>query len=135
MEELRMGLNHMKQKSRLHLEVHCDCEAICGVTAESQSTCVNSHGTYLGITRLWEAIVCPKDPHSKWHAQDCVFGICKDYGVDNLTFYPNEEEGTSHVLVSWKCFNMEKVVTKKGEEFFSLNLCIWKLTPRNLLLL
>jgi hypothetical protein len=68
MEELRMGLNHMKQKSRLHLKAHYDCEAICGVIDESQSTCVDSHATYPGITRLWKAIVCPKDPHSKWHA-------------------------------------------------------------------
>ncbi len=72
-----MGLNHMKQKSRLHLKVHYDCEAICGVTDESQSTCVDSHATYHGITRLWEAIACPKDPHSKWHAQDQI--VCLGY--------------------------------------------------------
>jgi hypothetical protein len=68
MEELRVGLNHMRQKSRLHLEVHYDCEAICGATDESPSTCVGSHAIYHGITRLWETIVCFKDPHFEWNA-------------------------------------------------------------------
>jgi len=37
-------------------------------------------------------------------------------GVDNLTHYPIEEEGTSNALKHWKHFNMEIVVMKKGEE-------------------
>jgi hypothetical protein len=45
-----------------------------------------------------------------------VFVICKNCGVDNLALCLDEEEGTLGVAVSWKCFNMEKVVTKKGEE-------------------
>jgi hypothetical protein len=122
MEELKVGLNHMSQKSGLHLEVHCDCEAICGATDESPSTCVGSHATYLGIIGLWEAIVCPKDPHYEWHARNCVFGTCKGYNVDNLALCLDEEEGTLGVVVSWKCFSMKKVVIKKGEEKKKLKL-------------
>jgi hypothetical protein len=44
-----------------------------------------------------------------------MFGTCDNHGVDNLTLCPYEEEGTS-LVVSWKCFSMEKVVIKKGEE-------------------
>ncbi len=51
-----------------------------------------------------------------------MFEIGEDYGVDNLTLSPNEEEGASGVVVSWKCFNMEKVVTRKGEEKKKLKL-------------
>ncbi len=68
MEELKVGLNHTKQKSRLHLESHCDCEAICGSTHESPFTCVGSHAICLGKIRLWETIMCYKDPHYEWHA-------------------------------------------------------------------
>jgi hypothetical protein len=93
MEDLRVGLNHMRLKNGLHLKVHCDCEAICGAIDESSSTCVGSHATYLGITRSWEAIMCHKDPQFEWHARDCVFGICKNCGVDNLALYLDEEEG------------------------------------------
>jgi L-rhamnose mutarotase len=45
-----------------------------------------------------------------------MFGTCKDCGVDNLALYPNEEESTLFAIVCWKCFRMEKVVIKKGEE-------------------
>jgi hypothetical protein len=62
---------------------------------------------------LWEAIVCPKDPHFEWHAQDCLFGTCEECGVDNLAFCPDEEEGTLSVVVCWKRFNVEKIVMKK----------------------
>ncbi len=75
---------------------------------------MGSHATYLGLTALWEAIVCPKDRHSKWHVQDCMFGKCENCGVDNLTLCLDEEEGTSFVVICWKHFSMEKVVTKKG---------------------
>ncbi len=85
MAELRVGFNHMRQKSRLHLEIHCQCEAICGAINDSPINCVGSHASYLGLIALWEAIVCPKDPHSEWHVWDCMFGTCEKCGVDNLT--------------------------------------------------
>ncbi len=40
---------------------------------------------------MWEAIVCLKNPHFEWHAQDCMFGTCGNCGVDNMALYPNEE--------------------------------------------
>jgi hypothetical protein len=71
---------------------------------------------------MWEAIVFTKYLHSKWHAQDCMFGTCGNYGVDNLALCLDEEDGTSPIVVCWKCFNMEKVLNKKGEEKKKLKL-------------
>jgi hypothetical protein len=43
-----------------------------------------------------------------------MFRTCENCGVDNLALCLDEEEGTSFVVICWKHFNMEKVVTKKG---------------------
>jgi hypothetical protein len=51
-----------------------------------------------------------------------MFGTCGNYGVDNLALFLDEEDGTSRVVVYWKCFNMEKVLTEKGEEKKKLKL-------------
>lgn len=71
---------------------------------------------------MWEAFVYPKDPFSKWHARDYMFKTCDNCGVDNLTFCPNEGKGTLFTIESWKCFSMEKIVIKKGEEKKKLEL-------------
>jgi hypothetical protein len=71
---------------------------------------------------MWEAIVCPKDPHSKWHAWDYMFGTCGNYGVENLVVYLDEEDDHSSSIICLKCFSMEKVVSKKGEEKKKLKL-------------
>jgi hypothetical protein len=64
MEELRVGFNHMRQKFGLHLEIHCQCEAICGAINDSPTSCGGSHATYLGLTTLWEIVIYLKAPHS-----------------------------------------------------------------------
>lgn len=92
-------LQSYDQKSRLHLDFHCDCEAICEYIDGPNIDCMGFHATFLIVTTLWEAIVCPKDLHLEWHSRDCVFGKCQDCVVDNLTFYLVEEEGTSNALL------------------------------------
>lgn len=54
--------------------------------------------------------------------------------VDNLALYPDEEEGTSSVVVCWKCFSMEKVVTKKQKEKKKLKLMHMETNAKELLL-
>jgi len=98
----------------LKISLHV-CEAICGATNDSPTSCVGSHATSWHTT-MWDAIVYRKNPHFEWHTQNCMFGKCEDHGVDNLALYLDEKDGTSHAKVCCKCFNMEKVVTKKGEE-------------------
>jgi hypothetical protein len=44
-----------------------------------------------------------------------MFGTYQDCGVDNLALCPQEEEGSSSIIVCWKHFNMENIVTKNGE--------------------
>ncbi len=132
-EELKVGFNHMRKNYGLRSKFHYECEVVCGIINESFINCVGSHGN-LAITTFWEAIVCPKDTHYKWHAWDCMFGVCKDSGVDNLALCPNEEEDTLLAIVCWKCFNMEKVAIKKGEGKKRINSCkYWKLIPWNFL--
>jgi hypothetical protein len=63
MEELKMGFNHMRQKYGLHSK----CEVVCGIINYSFTSCVGSHANLAKIT-FWEAIVCLKDTHYKWHA-------------------------------------------------------------------
>ncbi len=58
----------MKLKFGLHPNFHYDCESICGPTDQSPTSYVGDHATYLGITTMWEVIVCLKDPLSEWHA-------------------------------------------------------------------
>lgn len=124
---------HLLSYYGLHSKFHYECEVVFGIINDSFTSCVGSHAN-LAITTFWEAIVCPKDTHYKWHAWDCMFGTCKDCGVDNLALYPNEEENTLFAIVCWKCFSMEKVVIKKGEEKINKNSCIyWKLIPWSLL--
>ncbi len=113
MEELKVGFNHMRKKSGLHSNFHCDYEANCEGTNDFKVGYIGFHVIYPSITTLWQAIVCPKDSHSEWHAQDCLFGTCEDCG---LAFCLDEEKGTSSNVVCWKCFGMENFVTKKGEE-------------------
>lgn len=69
MEELKVGFNHMRQKCGLHSNSHCDCESICAPTDGFPISCVGDHATYHGITIMWEAIVCLKNPHFEWHAR------------------------------------------------------------------
>ncbi len=67
MEELKVGFNHMREKYGLHLKFHYEYEVVCGIINDSFTSCVGSHAN-LAITTFWEAIVCPKDTHYKWHA-------------------------------------------------------------------
>jgi hypothetical protein len=60
---------------------------------------VGDHATYPGITTMWEAIICFKDPHSEWHAWDYMFGTCGNYGVENLVVYLDEENDHSSSIV------------------------------------
>ncbi len=53
-----MGFNHMHQKSGLHSHSHCDCEAICEDINGLNTNCMGSHAIFLGLTTLWEIIVC-----------------------------------------------------------------------------
>lgn len=119
-EELRVGFNYMHQKFELHIDFQC--EAICASIKDSSIGCMGSHGIYLGLTTFWEVIVCPKNPHFKWHAQDYVFGKCENCGVENLAICLIEEEESSSALISQKNFNMETIVIKKGEERKKLKL-------------
>jgi hypothetical protein len=80
MEELRVGLHHMKQKFGRHSKIHYQCKIICGTTNDSPTSCVGSHATCPNITALWEIVVCPNDSHSEWHAQNCMFGTCENSG-------------------------------------------------------
>jgi hypothetical protein len=108
----------MHEKFRLHSDFHYECEEVCDYDDYSNdgSDCMEKRATYPGFIALWGAVVCTKEPHTKWHVRDCVFGECDHCGIKNLAFCPIEEEGTSSTAVSWKHFNMEKIVTKKGEE-------------------
>ncbi len=47
---------------------------------------------------------------------DYLLGTCENCDVDNLPIYRVEEEGYSNILVSWKHYSPEKILTKKGEE-------------------
>jgi hypothetical protein len=78
------------QKFGLHInsQCECDCEAF---VKDSNIGYMGSHGIYPRLTTLWEAIVCPKDLHSKWHAQDCVFGKCENCGAENLAICPSRK--------------------------------------------
>jgi hypothetical protein len=58
---------------------------------------------------------------------------CDNYGVDNLTLCPYEEKGTSSTIESWKCFSMEKIVIKKGEEKKKLKLMHMEINYRELI--
>ncbi len=53
---------------KLHSNFHGDCEAICEATNDFKVGYIGSNAIYPSITALWEAIVCPKDSHSEWHA-------------------------------------------------------------------
>jgi hypothetical protein len=89
----------MCQKFGLHSNSHCDCEAICEDIDGPNTNCMGFHATFPSLIVLWEVIVCPKDIHLEWHSQDCVFGKCQNCGVENLAFFPVEEEGTYNALV------------------------------------
>jgi hypothetical protein len=116
-EELCVKFNHMWLKSRLHSYFHYDYEVVCeGVDDSNTVGCMGSHAIYSSHIALWEAMVCPKDPHLEWRAQDFAFGGCEHYNVNNLALCPIEEEGTSCTLVQWKHFSMETIITKKGEK-------------------
>jgi hypothetical protein len=60
----------MRQKFGLHIDSQCGCdyEAVCASVEDFGIGCMGSHGIYPRLIALWEAIVYPKDPHSKWHA-------------------------------------------------------------------
>ncbi len=60
---------------------------------------MGDHTIHPSITIMWEAIVCPKDLHSEWHAWDYMFGTCGNYGVENLVVYLDEEDDHSSFIV------------------------------------
>jgi hypothetical protein len=100
--ELGVGFNHMRQKSGLHSSSHCDCncETIYQSIYGSTNGCMGPNAMFLGLTTMWESIICPKDFHVVWHVQDCVFGDCEYCGVDNLPICLVEEEGAFSALVN-----------------------------------
>jgi hypothetical protein len=120
LEELKVGCNYMHQKFELHTD--SQCEVICASIEDSGISCMGSHGIYPGLITLWKTIICPKDPHLERHALDCVFGKCENCGMENLAICPSKEDGSSFTLISWKHFNMETIVIKKGEERKKLKL-------------
>ncbi len=128
-----MGFNHMRQKFGLHLEIHYECEEICGPDLDSPGSCLNSHAIYPSVIALWKTFVYPKDPLSRRHARDHMFRTCDNCGVDNLTLCLDEEKGTSSAIKSWKQFSMEKIVNKKGEEKKKLKMMHMEINSRKLI--
>jgi hypothetical protein len=79
---------------------------------------------------LWEAILCTKEPRTGWHAQDSIFWEMWLLWCQEFCTLPNWRRGDLIAIVSWKHFNMENIVTKKGEEKKTLKL-IYKSTNSN----
>jgi hypothetical protein len=61
-------------------------------------------------------MVCPHDEYSKWHTRDYLLGTYENYGVNIFPICLLEEKGFSNILVSWKHYSIENILTKKGEE-------------------
>jgi hypothetical protein len=74
MEELKVGFNHMWQKSELQSSSHCDydCEEICEYVDGLTIGYMDSQATYSKVIKMWESIACPKDHNFEWHAQNCI---------------------------------------------------------------
>jgi len=54
---------------------------------------------YVGLTRLWKSIVCPKGEFDEWNNVSCLYGQCQNYGVNTLLLYPNESKGSKGNLM------------------------------------
>jgi hypothetical protein len=54
MEELRVGFNHMQQKSKLHSSSHCDYdyEVVCGYVDGLTIGCMGSQAMYYVIIMM-----------------------------------------------------------------------------------
>jgi hypothetical protein len=61
-------------------------------------------------------MVYSHDEYSKWHSRDCLLGTYENYGVNIFPICLLEEKGSSNILVSWKHYSIENILTKKGEE-------------------
>jgi hypothetical protein len=93
MEELRIGFNHLRLRSSLHSQ-SCDCSyEVCRPDEDGECKCTAPCLTYAGTTELQEAILCPREEFSEWHAQACLFGECDQCGVDLLPLCTYEENG------------------------------------------
>ncbi len=54
MEELKVGFNHMRHKSKLHSISHCDwdCEVVCGYVDGLTIGYMGSQVMYFGVTKM-----------------------------------------------------------------------------------
>jgi hypothetical protein len=71
LEELRVALNNIQLSCSIHSKTHCksSCEDVCQLETTKTNICTSSHATYLGLTTLWEFMICPQDEFSKCHAR------------------------------------------------------------------
>lgn len=69
-------------------------------------------------------MVCPYKEFLEWNIRECLFGECEMCGIENLLVYPIEEEALSNSVVSWKCFSLGKIVTKKEEGGRKTTTCV-----------
>lgn len=71
LEELWVALNNIRLISSIHSEIHCEssCEDVYQPKTTKTNICTSSHATNLGLTTLWESMICPQDEFSKWHAR------------------------------------------------------------------
>ncbi len=56
---------------------------------------------YVGLTKLWELVVCAKSEIEKWHVKKCLFGECNECGVKNVVVCLVESSGASPRIVEW----------------------------------
>jgi hypothetical protein len=76
MEELQIGFNHMRLRSGLHSRsCNCSCE-VCRPDGDGDCNCTMPCLTYAETTESQEAILCPREEFSEWHARACLFGEC-----------------------------------------------------------
>lgn len=79
----------MRQNKFRH---HGNLGHICSVCCRSEDArqCSTNQSVCQHITSLWESILCPKPPNSKYHAKKCYLGDCSQCGIRKLAFCPSE---------------------------------------------
>jgi hypothetical protein len=85
----------------------CDFKHIYQHEGEGgEGECQASSKLYIGITKLWEEVVCPKGLFNEWHQKECLLGECLLCGVETLEFCPCETNVNIVAFMQWQQYVM-----------------------------
>ncbi len=102
--ELKISLNNMLSKNGgMHANWNCWCDDVCCPIGLEIGECCAYQLSFLGLTTLWNSILCPKPEGDDWHKRDCLMGECNLCGIKTLKIRPIKQVQSTWTM-QWQIY-------------------------------